>query len=106
MSTNIYWHVPVGRTPLGDAVEIDDDDPRIHIGKFYSRGERGVAFIWAQDERVVVDRLVRGRDHEGDPELVVDEFGGHISCSKMLADLAIARGGGGMEYHSIGKSFS
>ena len=90
MSTNFYWKIEVPQKvilPTGEEfpIDVDDMDPRIHIGK--RRGRKGgVAFSWAQDPGRV--RTVCAQ--RGNEEIVVDEYGAVFTGGdflKILSDM-------------------
>ena len=58
MSTNYLWASDPVTLPTGERVRLDQEDPRVHIGK---RG--GGGFTWAQP-RAVVGAACRARPGE------------------------------------------
>ncbi len=99
MSTNYYWKVPPIVLPTGEVIEPDEEDPRIHIGKYYY-GEAGPSFSWAQEPERVVRKVCRARPHE---KVIVNEFGVEYTGAEFLADDAQVVH---HDYGSFGRRFS
>lgn len=77
MSTNYFWKQKPGMVtlPTGQVeVCLDDQDPRLHIGKSY-RGEHGYSFLWAQDPAEVR----RVCERAADEAVVVNDHGAALS---------------------------
>lgn len=99
MSTNYYWKVPPIVLPTGEVFDPDDEDPRIHIGKFYC-GEDGPSFSWAQEPEMVVRKVCRARPNE---TIIINEYGvGYTGAEFLAEDAEIVH----HDYRSFGKRFS
>lgn len=102
MSTNYYWktlHVDhVLPTQEKVDLEVDRMDPRVHIGKTYSAGPRGLAFIWAQEPEVVR----RACANAPTDYIVVDGYGREYTGAEFLGVLDRVR----VEEREIGEWFS
>ena len=90
MSTNFYWIVkpvtvilPTGPVTL----QLQDDDPRIHIGKMSSVSRNGFVMTWAQDSNAV--RLACSRN--ADTVIIVDDNSKEMTGGELLSLLDSVR---------------
>ena len=99
MSTNYYWYIPKPATirlPTGETYEyeIDDMNPKIHIGK-----RSGKSFTWAQKP----EQVIKVCDHYPYSRYIVDEYGDRLTCKEFIK---LVNACDASSTDSVGKMFS